>query len=159
STEGSSILLMQATGSLTPVGNSYVGNGTKSFAFNGIGDGDYLITAIDSRSQPGSLPDMSVSDPIRITVKGSDVTGVVLTPKPLISVSGRIVLEPSKLTECQNKRTPELSEATIYMFRSKKDLEVDLLAVVRSTGTVGRPEKDGSFSVKNLRAGNYAVSL
>src|SRR6185436_6773753 len=47
-TNGMSITLTQASGSLTPIGNAYQPSGTKSFSFNGIPDGEYTISASEA---------------------------------------------------------------------------------------------------------------
>jgi len=64
---------------------------TGGFAFNGIADGDYVLTA--ESFLPGGP--VAVSEPRRIKVKGADITGVELIATPLGSIAGRVVLAES----------------------------------------------------------------
>jgi hypothetical protein len=159
STNGVSIMLTQANGAVTPMSTAFQPTSSKGFVFYGIADGDYTLTASEQVSQTSnSLPGMAVSDPLRITVKGGDLSGVELVPKPLGSISGKIALEPAKLPECQNKRQPAFTETMISLIQNKKDPEADPLALIRTVAGVSVADKDGAFVLKNLRAGQYALS-
>src|SRR5262249_16497265 len=62
----------------------------KGFIFYGVPDGVYDLTA----SRTGGREDGLGSSPQRITVKGSDVTGVQLSLAPLGKITGQLVLDP-----------------------------------------------------------------
>ena len=66
-----------------------------------------------------------MSDVKRITVKGANVTGIELIPKPASSVSGRISLERTKAPECEGKRPPLFVETLVQTQRHEKDPEND----------------------------------
>jgi hypothetical protein len=95
---------------LSRIVNSKVDIGTSTFererangfAFQGVADGEYVIwTGYTSRAD-----ELLISEPKRIIVKGADVTGIELFAKPLASVAGTVVLEPSTIAECKDKRRP-----------------------------------------------------
>ena len=159
-TNGASVNLSQASGAFTMIGSSFQPMGAKGFVFNGIADGEYTLTASEALSQLNNnvFPDMAMSDPLRVTVKGGDVTGVELIPKALAAIAGKITLEPAKLPECQNKRQPAFTETMISLVQNRKDPEIDQLALMRAVVGASMPDKDGAFVVKNLRAGQYILS-
>ena len=49
----------------------------------------------------------------QIKVRGSDVSGVELVVQPLSSVTGRVVLEETKTTECSDKQRPVFTETLV----------------------------------------------
>jgi len=94
-----------------------------------------------------------MSETRRIKVKGADITGIELTMKPLISLSGSVVLEDSRVIECQDKRRPLLGEIVVGTYRNEKNTEEPPFA-----GTLGgpvTPETTGTFKLRNLAPGQY----
>src|SRR6185503_10080080 len=87
----------------------------RSFEFQGLADGDYLIWA-DYTVPAGELLS---SEPKRITVKGADVTGIELIVKPLASVAGVVILEPVTIAECKDKRRPSFEETFVTLQRNQ----------------------------------------
>jgi len=120
----------------------------KGFAINGLADGDYDIW---SNSFVG-LGDAGISEPKRIKVKGANVTGVELITKPLASVSGRLILESSKVEACKDKRRPVFTETMVYTQRDEKPAGP---AVDRFLNSQAVPAKDGAIQFKNLAPGQY----
>jgi hypothetical protein len=158
-TSGASISLMQAGDGVMPTSGSYQPAAARGFTISGLADGDYEITAQEVVSTGSTaFPDVSVSDRLRVTVKGADVTGLELVPKPLASIAGRIILEPAKLTDCQNKRQPLFSETMIALVQNRKDTNVDPLALMRLFVGSSAPDKDGTFVLRNVRQGQYSFS-
>ena len=150
------ISLTPAAGSLTSTGNTVQPPGGRGFAFNGISDGEYDLVAQEfTPSQGPAVSTIQLSEPKRITIKGASVTGIELTTKPLGSVSGRIVLESSKVPECQGKRPPLLAETLVQFRRPEKDPEKDTAPAQRLFGTSGSPDPRGTFVLRNLSAGKY----
>jgi hypothetical protein len=159
STGGTSILLTSVGDGYMPVNNSYQAPGSKGFTLSGVADGEYEIIAQDVILQPSMpYPDLAFSDPMHVSVKGADVTGLELIPKPLGSIGGKILLEPSKLPECQNKRQPLFNETLVTLVQSKKERDADPSAIFRVFGGTSTVDRDGTFSVKNLRAGQYSLN-
>ncbi len=159
SPSGASLTLSQAGGSLSIISNAFQPPGAKGFVFNGIADGEYIVNATESAAPvSNAIPDIAVSDPLRITVKGGDVTGLEVVPKSLAGITGKISLETTKLPECENKRQPTFNETVVTLFQNRKEAEWDQLAVMRAVVGATIPDKDWSFAIKNLRAGQYVLS-
>ena len=156
---GASVSISRVGDGLMATNGSFQAPGAKGFAIYGLADGEYEITAQESMTRTlTSFPEMAFSDPLRVTVRGADVSGLELIPKPLASIAGKVVLESSKLPECQNKRQPLFSETMITLLINRKDTEIDQLALIRSVMGVTLPDKDGAFTLRNVRRGQYAFS-
>jgi hypothetical protein len=123
----------------------------KGFSFRGVDDGDYIITALSAvQNQVTGM----VSK--RIKVRGADVTGIELVPQPLAAISGRVVLEESKATECAGK--PRLLFAETFVSASVDESQgADLDPQVRLIlgGAPVNPDTQGNISFKNLMPGRY----
>ena len=100
---------------------------------------------------------LAFSEPKRVTIKGADVTGIELVTKPLSSISGKIALEPSKLSECQGKRPPLLVETLVRFQRPDKELEKDDPLVLRLLSGSASPDASGAFILRNLVPGKYQL--
>ena len=152
-----------ATVALTPVGSggavtsAFQVPGTRGFAFNGLADGEYKLVAqeLASNQTPGMMPLMAMSDVKRVTVKGANVTGIELTPKPLSSIAGRVTLERSKAPECQGKRPPLFAETLVQAQRHEKDLEDDDPIYLRMSTGSATVDGNGAFTLRNLRPGRF----
>jgi len=151
----------RATVTLTTIGvvtstlNAFVVPGSTGFMFNGLPDGEYkLVASVISSTPTTNLPQSSLSDPKRVTIKRASVTGIELTPKPLGSISGRFSLEPTKVTECQGKRPPLFAETMVQAHRSEKDIEEDDLSQ-RTLSSTAVADGNGAFMLRALRAGRY----
>jgi len=156
---GASVSITRVGDGLMATNGSFQAPGAKGFAIYGLADGEYEITAQESMTPTlMTCPEMASSDPLRVTVRGADVSGLELIPKPLASIAGKVVLESSKLPECQNKRQPLFSETMITLLINRKDTENDQLALIRSLMGVTLPDKDGAFTLRNVRRGQYAFS-
>ena len=152
---GASILITPASGSFLPIGSSFQPPGGRGFAFHGIGDGEYDLVAQEVVVGSGAMNALfSMSEPKRVIVKGASVTGIELIPKPLATVSGRFVLEASKVPECQGKRPPLLAETLIQSRRNEKEAEKDSFPYLRLFGTA-TPDSKGEFTMRNLTPGRY----
>jgi hypothetical protein len=152
-TNGASISLAPA-GSPAPLANTMQALGGRGFAFNGLGDGDYDLIAQEVTSTPMStMPSFSVSEPKRVSVRGADVTGVELTPRPLGSISGKIAIESSKAPECQGKRPPLFAETLVRLQKPDPDKEDWLF--MRVFAVSASPDASGAFVMRNLMPGKY----
>lgn len=155
-TSGASISITPVGGSRLPSGNTFQPPGGRGFAFNGVADGEYDLVAQEFSTNPTStMPALLLSDPKRVTIKGANVTGIELITKPLASVSGRVVLESSKVPECQGKRPPLLAETLVMLRRPEKDIEKESSSYLRFFGVSGSPDAKGAFVLRNLPAGRY----
>jgi Carboxypeptidase regulatory-like domain len=152
---GASISLSSVTGGFISFGGLFQQPGNRGFEFYGLADGDYVIVAREV--VPGSAPlpaELLMSEPRRVTVKGADVTGLELVTRPLSSLSGRVILEPTKPAECEGKRRPLFSEMMVTVQRAEKDMQTDLLPFY-PTSNSGSPDAKGSFAIRNLIPGRY----
>ncbi|HET7114710.1 MAG TPA: carboxypeptidase-like regulatory domain-containing protein, partial [Pyrinomonadaceae bacterium] len=131
--------------------------GAKGFEFQGVADGDYSIWSQYASSTGETL----VSETKRITVRGADVTGIELIARPLASVAGAVVLEPSTIAECKDKRRPLFEETLVSVQRTKseprkekpaRDSQLESLLYSSSQAS---PDGTGSFQLRNLGAGQY----
>ncbi|MEN3327346.1 MAG: hypothetical protein V7638_2153 [Acidobacteriota bacterium] len=155
-TNGSSVALSQP-GSPVPVGNTYQPHGARGFIFSGLGDGDYDVVAQELASNPNATttPAFSISEPKRISVRGADVTGIELTPRPLSTISGKIALEPSAAKECQGKRPPLFAEMLVRMEKPETDKDKDDMQNLRFVLNSASPDANGAFQLRNVDPGKY----
>jgi hypothetical protein len=134
---------------------SFTAPGGKTFSIYGVADGDYDLTA-QSFSVAG---DSSISEPRRITVKGTDLTGIELNIKPLGFISGHVMLAKSDIAECKNKRQPLLSETLIAARRSEKEKPREPPRILSFFPPQGMPNQNGDFLIRNLAPGKYNFSI
>lgn len=155
-TNGSSVTLAPA-GSPAPLASTFQIAGGRGFAFNGLSDGDYDVVAQEVMSNPASVNpgtmSLSVSEPKRVSVRGGDVTGIELLPRPLGAISGKVALEPSKALECQGKRPPLLAETLVRL--QKADPEKEDWLYTRIFTSSASPDASGAFVMRNLTPGKY----
>jgi len=128
---------------------SFAPPGANTFSLYGVADGDYELTA--QSFSPSGVG--GISEPRRISVKGADVTGIVLNIKPLGSISGQVALAKSELAECKNKRQPLFSEILIATRRKELPSEPP-----RFYPSQGVPEQSGAFQIRSLTPGQYSLS-
>lgn len=139
--------------------STYQNSGAKGFEFNGVEDGDYMMWA-----QYAPAPDdVHASDPRRITVKGADITGVVLDAKPLASIAGELVLIPPTAEACKGKRQPSFNETVIAVQRkqkqaSKAEPEVTPHIPTRESAQV-TADKSAGFVLRSLAPGQYEFAV
>ena len=131
--------------------SNYQSYGGEGFAIYGVADGDYMLTG---RSY--FADEWAVSESQRIRVRGADVTGIDLVTKPLASIGGRIVLEPSKAAECKNKRRPLFGETVITAWHDQKESKNQPL-FLWALGGPTTPNKEGAFTLRNLAPGQYRL--
>ena len=155
-TSSGSITLMRP-GSSFPIATAVLVPFSRGFIFNGLADGDYYVVAQESVGTQTIPPVFTItfSDPKKITIKGADVTGIELVTKPLGSISGKILLEPTKVPECQGKRPPVMAEALVRFRRPEKEVEAGEAQGLRSFGSAASPDAAGAFVLRNLQAGSY----
>ncbi|PWT90456.1 MAG: hypothetical protein C5B55_09725 [Blastocatellia bacterium] len=132
----------------------------KGFAFYGVADGEYYVVAQEVLpSDNRTAPNLALSESKRITVKGADVTGLELVTNPLANINGKIILESSKLPDCQNKRRPSFQETVINLIRNPKSDENESPSLyMRLFASSTFPDKDGVFVLRNLRPGQYTYA-
>lgn len=130
----------------------YVQSGVRGFIISGVADGEYYVTA--QSLLPGGT---HVSEPKRITVRGTDVTNLELTTKPLASISGRVVLEESKAEECKGKKKAVITETLISAWHNEKEAAKDRPQFIWAMGGPVYPTAQGDVTLRNLAAGQYQI--
>lgn len=125
--------------------------GSPGFAFSGIADGVYFVTAQSYFSNG----DWTLSEPQRINVRGKDITGIEVITKPLGAISGHLTLEDSKLVECKGKRRPLLTETLVSAWHNEKNEAKDQPQFFWSLGGPTSADKQGNISLRNLAPGQY----
>ncbi len=158
-TASATVTLTPAGARMMPIANAFQVPGRGGFAFSGISDGEYDLVAQEmllvNAASITAMPQLALSETRRVVVKGANVTGIELIPRPLASVSGRIVLEPSKAEECQGKRPPLLAETLVHFRRPEKEVDKEESMTLRMLGNSGSPDTNGAFMVRNLIPGRY----
>jgi hypothetical protein len=126
--------------------------GKQKFVFKGVADGEYSLTA-QSYAPDG---EWAVSEPKQVIVQGADVSGIQLTTRQLGSVSGRVLLEETKVAECNAKEHP-LNTETFVAARHKDDAigKQPPPQTIRPRSEPARPDEKGNFLLRNLIAGPY----
>jgi hypothetical protein len=150
-----SITLTQASNGAYEA-TTYVQPGTKSsFSFNGIGDGEYELTAQQGLGEG----DNAFSSPRRVSVKGSDVTGIELTLSPLASIEGSVLLEAAPKEGCADKRGGTFIETLISARRDEKPQPQEATRVPFFNGSGTVPTDQGKFTIHNLLTGSYRLMV
>ena len=149
---GFNVTLMSAIDAGAPWSSSqYRPPGDRSFSIDGVADGDYVLVA-ELYGQNASRPALATK---RITVRGADVTGVELVPKPLSSASGRVLLEDSKAAECAGKPRLPMNEILVSAWHNDNEAAKQLPSFVWSVGAPVAPDGEGNFTVRNLLPAEY----
>ncbi|MCA1613425.1 MAG: carboxypeptidase-like regulatory domain-containing protein [Acidobacteria bacterium] len=157
---GASVILKHTSSGAAAAFAFVYGNpadGTRSFNFEGVADGDYEISASGNALEKETG---AASAPLRVTVRGADVTGLRLALAPLGSIAGRVSFEPlaaadAKRAECQNLRAPVPQESLVFTRREDA-------ATPSSPFTGPReivPDPRGDFVARNLEPGRYRFAL
>jgi hypothetical protein len=139
---------------------------SQSFALHGVDDGEYELGAVRFSENT----EFSVSTPKRVTVKGSDLSGIDLKLLKLGSISGRVVLETpgapadapsSPETTCKAPEQFRVEEILIGAKRDERTSGVPLSErlTIQPGMILGSvtPEKDGGFALKNVEAGRHWI--
>ena len=131
--------------------------GERGFALYGVPDGEYDLVAQTSTGPESS----AASTPRRLTVKGTDVTGLDLSLTPLGAIAGRVVLETLSESErkgdCKDKRGASPDETVIIARRDEKAGAKEQSAPGVLAPTDGTPDEKGEFRILSLIAGRYRI--
>ena len=147
---------MTSVSSGMSVGTAFQPPGNRGFAFSGLADGEYKLVGQEfAMMQTAKTPLFGMSDVKRVTVKGANVTGIELIPKPVSSVSGRILLERTKAPECEGKRPPLFAETLVETQRHEKDSEIDDALYVRIGLHLTAVDENGAFVMRALPPARY----
>jgi len=146
-----SVQLLGAQGELS-TNSAYIrpGDDNRGFAFYGMPDGEYVITARSSGDDQGLA-----AAPARITLSGVDVAGIELKLDPLGTVSGRVVIDGLP-NSCDPKRKISLERFLITLMRD--DLQADAANFLQYPRSFSqRVDENGKFAFNNVEPGHYRI--
>jgi hypothetical protein len=148
-----SVQLFGAQGELY-ANSAYIrpGDDNRGFAFYGLQDGEYIITARSAGADQGLA-----AAPARITLNGADVAGIEMKLDPLGSVSGRVLIDIDSLpNSCDPKRKISLERLLITLMRD--DLRADAETFLQYQRVFSqRVGEDGKFTFNNVEPGHYRI--
>ncbi|MFL6273851.1 MAG: carboxypeptidase regulatory-like domain-containing protein [Blastocatellia bacterium] len=134
-------------------GGNYPGSSGDGYAFYGVADGDYLVTAT-TNSFSGQFRGTGRA---YVKVRGADVTGTDITPAAYGAIAGTLAVEPLRNAEgqskCEIKRLMP-DEMLLEARAEKKAAEFNPSAPVARQES---PSDKGAFAFANLEAGQYRV--
>lgn len=123
----------------------------RSFSYIGVAEGDYDLYAYSySRTREFGLSDIK-----RIRIRGADVTGIELTPRPLGSMAGRVALDETTPPECTDKSRPTFEGMTVGGWHNDTEASKEIPQSVWGYGSPVKPDAQGNFVVRNLAPGEY----
>lgn len=148
-----STIILYSVQSRALVGLTYtLRSGDESaFAIYSIADGDYEAVASGGGTNGD---DYFRSEPRRITVRGSDVTGVELRLLPTASIAGNVVLETKPA--CDPKRKTEIEEIAMTTKIDEKPKAESPSPTPIHLPTIAANEK-GEFRLVNLPPGRHRL--
>ncbi|HEV8371497.1 MAG TPA: carboxypeptidase-like regulatory domain-containing protein [Pyrinomonadaceae bacterium] len=134
-----------------------------SFAIYGVADGEYELSALQFLQSRDEFR----SPPKRVTVRGADVTGMILTLAPPASIEGHLVFENDPKAGCGKRRETAAQETIVFGRRYEPEKKANvaaktaLLADVSLSATnhvsTGVGDAKGSFTLRNLPPGSYRI--
>lgn len=140
---------------------------TNSFTFDGLNDGDYVLTA--QRNIERSAEQTAASAPRRLSVKGANLTGIELTLAPVFTVNGQVVFAAASEAEKQSaacaetsrettdSAAPNTSEVTLTARLVDAKSEVSLPRINQRAPVT--PDAKGAFRIHSLRSGAYQLNV
>lgn len=144
------------TGSLAAETYSYARPGSRSFAFHGVADGDYLVRA---RREPYQGNSGASSPATFVKVKGSDVTGLAIALIATSSIAGSVELQPltdvERKSRCESKRKLSVEEALVFARSDDKENKKPVLPSFEEP--VGAPGEKGDFKIDDLEPNFYRI--
>ena len=137
--------------------NDQFQNANGEFAFDGIPDGEYQLSAAAYWSDRSNRK----SESIFLNVRGADIEGLVLAPAPLASVEGRVVLEALKTPppECTDKAQPQFPETSVIAWQRVTEGARKKPQFVWRAGGPERPNPEGKLTFSGLAASEYYFTV
>lgn len=154
------MLVHAATGTIQ--GQTYISGREleRGFVFDGVSDGEYELIARRFGRADG---DFMASAPLKVNVRGADVTGLKLTLAPLAVVGGSVVIEPlptgaRETSVCAVARTLLPEEISVSVRRDESDLPKGQTPSRLSTRGMGAAaDTRGRFTIRGIDPGRYRV--
>ena len=160
---GASINLTDVRDRSSLVGTSASSNDNFSFAIYGVADGEYELSAFQFLQSRDEFK----SPPRRVTVRGADVNGMILTLAPLASIEGSLVFETDPKAGCGKRRETAAQETIVFGRRYEPEKKAGVAAQTATLAEVslsatnyvstGVGDAKLSFILKNLPPGSYRI--
>ncbi|MEK6286058.1 MAG: carboxypeptidase-like regulatory domain-containing protein [Acidobacteriota bacterium] len=126
--------------------------GERAFAFYGVPDGDYYLSA---RRGSSESDDGAISKRVPVKLRGRDVTGVGISLVPLGSIAGRMTLDvTTRNLKCETTPAPAIEETLITVQTDETDSSDPSS---RFASGMNAPDSKGDFLFQGLRAGRYLL--
>lgn len=162
---GVGVNLMYASTAM-PAGTAFINSnnpGDRSFSFEAVADGEYDLQATVNGRDGVTL----ASAPLRVSLRGADVTGLRLALAPLASASGTLRIEPAAEPgrptpeSCKNVRASQLPQETLVTASPAVPLRATPGRIFsRTSGSHSvTPDDAGAFTVRTLEAGRYRLDV
>ncbi|HEY0406671.1 MAG TPA: carboxypeptidase-like regulatory domain-containing protein [Pyrinomonadaceae bacterium] len=150
------LTLFQGTSS-TPESFTFTGSeeNNRSFAFDGVPDGDFTLTALRGLGNTGELAVATR----KVSVRGADVNGLELKLEPLGALTGTVVLEPPPKANCAVTRASAVTEIVLTARRDEKEKEKENVVPPYLRRLPAAPNDKGEFKLLNLIGGNYRLDV
>ncbi len=144
----------------TPVNSDNIRPGTSNrvFSFSAVPDGDYEVIATSQTMGNSSAVATLRSNPVKISVKGNDISGVTLKLLPQAGIAGKVTLEKfaGDKSTCQINRTGWIEE--INLNATKQEVAGTTPLILRGSRMLGvTPEANGEFAIKDLSVGEFRM--
>jgi hypothetical protein len=128
----------------------------------GVPDGEYFLTAMSYAFGK----DLTAAPPKKVTMKGSDVTGIELTLGPITTISGKVVIQA--LTRDEQKSSRKTSAARRVediviaphpgeKSKAAEQIPMFLDVTESSQGYMTSPDAKGEFSAQLPSGGSYHI--
>jgi len=155
------ITLYQSSNGTTEA-NTYLFSETiKEFAFDGVADGEYDVSAQSNGLGEDSFGMKSL--PAHVSVSGANVGGLKLALQPLGYIKGRVRFteESNASPICAGNKRPPASppETVLNARRDEKYAAKKRVPPVAPSGFFATPNADGDFAIRNLEAGRYRLHV
>lgn len=135
------------------IASAYINASISHFSFYGIPDGEYEVSAIQFFNSSTASQQQAIASPIKIKVKGADVSGLVLNFIAPGSLIGKLTLERQATPNpnCKISRQSYLDETVIRV--TYEDSEFRTPMFLQPTLSVG-----GELSINQMLPGMYRLS-
>jgi protocatechuate 3,4-dioxygenase beta subunit len=160
---GASVTIHDIGDRTAMMGASASSNDNFSFAIYGVPDGEFEVSALQFLQSRDELR----SPPRPVTVRGADVTGIILTLAPLASIEGRLIFENDPKAGCGKRRETAAQETIVYGRRYEPEKKTNVapktapLPEVSLSGinqvSLDVADAKGTFTLRNLQPGSYRI--
>jgi len=151
-----SILLGRAAGGIEATTYAMPRDNEAVFAIEGVSDGDYFLSGTNT-SLPG-ISEVQASEPLRVSVRGADVTGIELKLEPVTSLMGRVALEPldpAQKNACKDLIPSSVREVVLsaIAMNESTDSKANNVNVNLAALNIAAPDEKGEFVLRGLSPG------